>query len=75
MWKIQFFRHVCRLNLCNGIFPFTVGEKKTYSANDPFIDWKELNRIEQASLLIYENVMGAVKGRRTLAFVLNGGIF
>ena len=62
-------------NLCNGIFPFAVGEKKTYSANNPFIDWKELNRIEQACLLIYENVMGAVNGRRILAFVLNGGIF
>ena len=62
-------------NLCKGIFPFAVGEKKTYEANNPFIDWRELNRIEQACLLIYENVIGAVNGRRTLAFVLNGGIF
>ena len=61
--------------LCGGIFPFQVGEKKTYADNTPFIDWQELNRIESACLLIYENVMGAVKGRKTLAFILNGGIF
>ena len=61
--------------LCGGIFPFQVGEKKTYADNTPFIDWQELNRIESACLLIYENVMGAVKGQKTLAFILNGGIF
>lgn len=62
-------------HLCSGIFPFEVGEKKTYADNTPYIDWQELNRIESACLLMYENVMGAMKGRKTLAFTLNGGIF
>lgn len=61
--------------LREGIFLFSVGEKKTYADNTPFIDWKELNRIESACLFIYENVIGTITGRNTLAFTLNGGIF
>ena len=62
-------------NLCAGTFPFAVGERKTFYENQPFIDWKELNRLEEASRLIYGNIRGRTEGRRRLAFTLNGGLF
>ncbi|MCI8865576.1 MAG: hypothetical protein HFG60_09885 [Lachnospiraceae bacterium] len=62
-------------NLCAGTFPFAVGERKTFYENQPFIDWKELNRLEEASRLIYGNIRGRTEGRRCLAFTLNGGFF
>lgn len=62
-------------NICAGTYPFSVGEQRTFYDNQPFIDWQELNRIESACLLMYENMTGAAKGRKILAFTLNGGIF
>ncbi len=60
-------------NICSGTFPFETGERKTFYDNQPFIDWKELNRIEEACGLIYSNIQGAINGRRYLNFTLNGG--
>lgn len=62
-------------NICAGTFPFSVGSRQTYHANQPFIDWKELNRIEGACRLIYSNINSRIEGRRRLPLTLNGGVF
>ena len=62
-------------HICEGTFPFAVGEKQTFYENTPFITWEELNRIEEACRLMYSNIQSRISGRRMLAFVLNGGEF
>lgn len=62
-------------HICDGTFAFAVGDRQTFYDNQPFIDWKELNRIEEACRLIYSNITSGVEGRLTLAFILNGGAF
>ena len=62
-------------HICSGTFPFPVGEQQTFYENQPFIDWQELNRIEEACRLIYSNICSREEGRKTLAFILNGGAF
>ena len=62
-------------HICAGTYPFKVGIRQTFYDNQPFIDWKELNRIEEACRLIYSNIQSRYNGRRTLAFTLNGGTF
>ena len=62
-------------HICDGVFPFAVGERQTVYENQPFIDWKGLNRLEEACRLIYSNVRSRIEGRRRLAFALNGGAF
>ena len=60
--------------ICAGTYPFAVGNQKTFYNNQPFIDWQELNRIEEASRLIYSNIQSRLNGRKILAFTLNGGV-
>lgn len=60
-------------HLKNGIYSFQTGEKQTFYDNQLFIDYQELNRIEKACLMIYQNVQSRINGRHTLSFVLNGG--
>lgn len=60
---------------CAGTFPFAVGERKVFYDNQPFIDWRELNRIEEACRLLYGNIQSRIEGRKRLAFTLNGGDF
>ena len=55
-------------------YPFEVGNQKTFYDNQPFIDWQELNRIEEACRLIYSNIQSRLNGRKILAFTLNGGV-
>ena len=62
-------------HICDGTFSFAVGERQTFYENQPFIDWQELNRIEEACRLIYSNIQSRYSGRKTLAFTLNGGAF
>lgn len=62
-------------HICIGTFPFAVGNRQTFYDNQPFIDWKELNRIEEACRLMYSNVRSRIAGRTMLAFTLNGGAF
>ena len=62
-------------HICNGTYPFPVGKRQTFYDNQLFIDWKELNRIEEASRLIYSNVQSRYSGRKTLSLILNGGAF
>lgn len=59
-------------HICDGTFPFHVGERQTFYDNQPFIDWMELNRIEEACRLIYSNIRSRYTGRKTLEFILNG---
>lgn len=61
--------------ICRGTFPFQVGERRTFYDNTPFIDWQELNRIEEACRLMYSNIQSRIEGRKRLAFRLNGGEF
>lgn len=56
-----------------GTFPFAVGNRKTFYDNQPFVDGKELNRIEEACRLIYSNIQSGIRGRRYLGFALKGG--
>ena len=60
--------------ICSGTYPFAVGNQKTFYDNQPFIDWQELNRIEEACRLIYSNIQSRLNGRKILAFTLNGGV-
>ena len=60
--------------ICAGTYPFAVGNQKTFYYNQPFIDWQELNRIEEACRLIYSNIQSRLNGRKILAFTLNGGV-
>ena len=61
--------------ICAGTYPFAVGNQKTFYDNQPFIDWQELNRIEEACRFIYNNIQSRINGRKKLAFTLNGGAF
>ena len=60
--------------ICAGTYPFAVGNQKTFYDNQPFIDWQELIRIEEACRLIYSNIQSRLNGRKILAFTLNGGV-
>ena len=60
--------------ICAGTYRFAVGNQKTFYDNQPFIDWQELNRIEEACRLIYSNIQSSLNGRKILAFTLNGGV-
>ena len=60
--------------ICAGTYPFAVGNQKTFYDNQPFIDWQELNRIEEACRLIYSNIQSRLNGRKILALSLNGGV-
>ncbi|MFT4107748.1 MAG: hypothetical protein QM657_18500 [Lacrimispora sp.] len=61
--------------ICTGTFPFHVGSRQAFYDNQPFIDWRELNRIEEACRLIYSNIQSRINGRKMLEFTLNGGAF
>lgn len=62
-------------HVCSGTYPFPVGTRQTFYDNQPFIDWKELNRIEEACRVIYSNIQSRIDGRKTLEITLNGGAF
>lgn len=59
----------------NWIVNLGIGNGLTYSANAPTPTYTELNRIESAMLKMHDNLQGQISGRKTLAFILNGGIF
>lgn len=59
-------------NIRNGTYPFETGKQQAYYDNQPFIDWQELNRIEKACLMFYENIQSRITGRRHLQMKLSG---
>ena len=56
-------------------YPISIGSKTTYYYNQPFIQYSELNRIESATLQIYNRLYGQIHGRKMLEFRLGGGAF
>lgn len=56
--------------VCESTYALEIGVKKTYEANQPFIDADELNRIESALLRLYDNLKNQYEGRRMLTFML-----
>jgi len=62
-------------NIRSGTYPFKTGSGQTFYDNQPFIDWRELNRIEEVCRLIYSNIQSRINGRKTLEITLNGGAF
>lgn len=56
-------------HICSGTYPFAIGNRNTYYDNQPFLDWQELNRLESACRLLYENLLGQKNGRARLAVV------
>lgn len=46
----------------------SIGNQKSFTYNGAFIDYKELNRIESASLNIYIRLQNQINGRMRLAF-------
>ena len=61
-------------HICQGTFPFQVGERQMFYDNTPFIGWQELNRLEEACRMMYSNIKSREQGRRRLPFPLNGGV-
>lgn len=61
--------------ICKNTYPFAIGDQQTYYPNQVTLDWKEINRIESASLTIYNNLLGQINGRKRLAFRLGGAHF
>lgn len=49
-------------------------QRRIYAENQPFITALELNRIESLCKCLYANIEGRDKGRKRLAFRLNGGV-
>ena len=52
------------------------GEKTIFNDNGRFIDYNELNRIEKATLDLYDKLMNKFSGRRMLTFMfgMRGGV-
>lgn len=61
-------------HICTGTYPFGIGDKRTYSENQPFIGWEELNRIESACLKMYLNIQSGMDSRPTLEMTLGGDV-
>ena len=51
-------------------YVFDIGKKSTYRANGSTPLWSEFNRIESATLLLYETIMSHKKSLTRLAFTL-----
>lgn len=58
--------------IASNTFGKDYGTKKTFADNGAFIDYNELNRIESASLDLYNQLSGQYEGRRMLTFMLGG---
>ena len=61
--------------ICDSTLALDIGVKKEYFPNQAFINYEELNRIEKASLRLYELLNGQDRGRKRLAFTLGGADF
>ena len=61
--------------ICANTYPFPVGSQQTYYPNQPTPDYTEFNRLESACLLIYNNLIGQINGRKRLIFTLGGERF
>ncbi len=57
----------------DSIYPYWKGETMTWYENQPFPDYRALNRIEGGCLKMYENLMGQSRGRPRCTFHLGRG--
>lgn len=53
-----------------GTFKPNYGKVPVFADNEAYIDYVELNRIEGATLNLYNNLAGQYEGRRMLTFML-----
>lgn len=51
---------------------FNIGTQKTFTYNGAFITYTELNRIESATLNIYNRLVNQIAGRKRIAYTLGG---
>lgn len=51
----------------------SIGKQTTFYDNGATPTYTELNRIESATLKMYNTLTGQASGRATLSFILNGG--
>ena len=51
-------------------YAFNIGDTQTYIANGHPFDYNELNRIESATLKLYETIQAEIRGLPRLALVL-----
>lgn len=51
---------------------FNIGTQKTFTYNGAFITFTELNRIESATLNIYNRLVNQIAGRKRIAYTLGG---
>lgn len=58
--------------LNKGTYDFDIGDTKTFYANQSFIDYEELNRIESWSFRLYETLLIQKALQRNLKFKLGG---
>ena len=60
----------CLDNINRVSYNFNIGRKKSYSANRPYIDYNELNRVESVTLTLYEWLDAQKVNIPTLSFTL-----
>lgn len=57
-------------SLNTNTFPRSLGDTATFYPNQPFIDYVELNRLEEGINTMYQGLYGHITGRRRLKFRL-----
>lgn len=60
----------CLQDIVDNTTVMTVGNKKTFTVYDPYIDYNELNRLENACLIYHDMFIGQKNTIRKLAFRL-----
>ena len=61
---------ICLTNINQASYNFNIGREKTFSANSPYIDYNELNRVESVTLTLYEWLDAQKVNIPTLSFTL-----
>lgn len=61
--------------ITRGMYPYKTADKRVYYPNQPTPNYDELNRVESLLLERFNFVQNQIKGRKTLSFVLGGGLF
>ena len=61
---------ICLTNINQASYNFNIGREKTFSANSPYIDYNELNRVEYATLQLCEWLETQKRSLPTLSFTL-----
>lgn len=59
-------------NVNEASYNFAIGATKTFNQNQPYIEYNEINRIESATLKLYETLKSQYELKRHLAFTLGG---